>query len=63
MDTQHLERLKRQHKTLQTFLQDQAEIPVSGMPVGLQITIGIYTQILEDGISILDAIISHVPEA
>lgn len=62
MDTQHLEQLISQRSTLETFLQKQNQNPANSLPAGLRITLNIYTQILMDGIAILDTIISHAPE-
>ena len=55
-----IETLKSHRETLEGMHVTSCDIDPEPLPVGLRLTLRIYTQILADGVSVLDSIIAHL---
>jgi hypothetical protein len=59
-ETVVLDLFRSHRETLSSFLVTARYTPLERLPVGLRLALGIYLQILADGISILNSIITYL---
>jgi hypothetical protein len=55
-----LDQLESQRDTLQSFLAAQRDLAHDGLSPGMRITLTIYSEILEDGVKILNTLIAYL---
>lgn len=60
MDAQYIAQLKEQHKSITQFLEAQRAAVAVETPPALRLTSEIYTQILEDALKTIHAIIQYI---
>jgi hypothetical protein len=60
MDATYLDQLKQQRATIVEILQSQRENQGHYVSTGVEITVGMYNQILEDALTTLNSLIDHL---
>ena len=60
MDPEYLARLKEQRSAIDAFLQAHRESPAAHPSLGVQMTLKIYTDILEDALKTVNSLIQHL---